>query len=55
MYDVLGREVAVLVDGVRPAGTHRVTFDASTLAGGVYVYRLQADGKVLSRKLTLVK
>lgn len=55
VYDVLGREVAVLVDGVRPAGTHRVTFDASTLAGGVYVYRLQADGKVLSRKLTLVK
>lgn len=55
VYDILGREVAVLVDGRMPAGTHSVTFDATDLAGGVYVYRLQADGKVLSRKLTLVK
>ncbi len=55
VYDVLGREVAVLIDGPMAAGRHQVSIDASSLAGGVYVYRLQVDGKVLSRKMTLLK
>jgi hypothetical protein len=55
VYDVLGRQVAVLVDGVMPAGSHTVTFDASNLTSGVYLYRLEADGKVLTRKMMLVK
>src|SRR5690606_9892852 len=38
VYDVLGREVAVLVDARQEAGTHRATFDASGLAAGTYVY-----------------
>ncbi len=42
VYDVLGREVAVLLEGLYPAGTYRVTFNASRLASGVYVSRLTA-------------
>lgn len=41
VYDILGREVAILSDGkLLPAGIHQVTFDASSLASGMYVYRL---------------
>lgn len=53
--DILGREIAVLVDGVMPAGEHRVSFDAGGLASGVYVMRLQAGDQVLTRKMVLVK
>jgi len=48
VFDLLGREVAVLVDEVKNAGYYDVTFDASRLASGMYVYRLDAsalDGK----------
>jgi hypothetical protein len=55
VYDIMGREVAVLVDGVKNAGTHTATFDASRLTTGVYVYRFEAAGKVESRKLMLLK
>ena len=55
VFDVLGREVAVLVNGVVPAGSHTVTFDASNLTSGMYMYRLDSGGKVLTRKMMLVK
>ena len=55
VYDLLGREVATLAEGLRAAGPHRVTFDAAGLAAGVYVYRLEAEGRVESKRLTLVK
>lgn len=55
VYDLLGREVAVLVNGSMPAGAHSVTFDASTLASGVYVYKLEVGGQVMTRRMTLVK
>ncbi len=55
VYDVLGREVAVLVDGMLPAGRHQVAFDASQLTSGVYMYRLQAGNQVRIGKMTLVK
>ena len=45
VYDVLGREVARLVDGARQAGAHREPLDASVLPAGVYVVRLQATGE----------
>lgn len=55
VFDLLGQEVATLVDDVKPAGTYDVAFDAGSLAGGVYVYRLQAGKSVHTRKLLLLK
>lgn len=55
VYDVLGRRVAVLVDDMLSAGHHSVSFDGSALASGLYLYRLDAGGKVLQRKMMLVK
>jgi hypothetical protein len=55
VYDLLGREVAVLVNGGMSAGSHIVNFDAASLGSGVYVYRLDAAGQTLTRKMTLVK
>ncbi len=55
VHDLLGREVAVLVNGVMPAGTHSVSFDASRLSSGVYLYRLESAGEVLTRKMVLLK
>ena len=45
VYDVVGREVARLVEGKRAAGYHRVRFDGSRLASGLYLYRLVAKGE----------
>jgi hypothetical protein len=55
VYDLQGRTVAVLIDGLRDAGTHEVTFDASNLTSGVYFYRLQAGAFSASGKLALLK
>ncbi len=55
VHDVLGREVAVLVNGVQPAGVHQVQLDASDLASGMYLYRLQTAQGVLSKTMTLLK
>ena len=53
VYDLMGRRVATLVDGVQAADTYRVTFDASRLASGVYVTRLVVGDTVQSQKLTV--
>jgi len=53
--DALGREVAVLADGMMDAGTHEVRFDAGRLAGGLYIARLTADGRSQTRKMLLMK
>ena len=55
VYDVLGRQVSVLVNEKREAGSYEVKFDGSNLANGVYFYRLQAGDFVQSRKLVLLK
>ena len=55
VFDILGREVAVLVDGLMPAGTHQVTFDASGLASGIYMYRLTSGGQSITRRMILIK
>lgn len=55
VFDLLGREISVLVDGFQSAGDHQVYFDASRLASGIYVYRLQTPSGSISRKMHLVK
>ena len=55
VFDTLGREVSVLVNGRRDAGDHDVKFDASGLASGVYYYRLQSGPFIATRKLLFVK
>jgi hypothetical protein len=55
VYDMLGREVAVLVNEKRPPGLYREAFDASGLASGVYFYRLVAGGAVATKKLVIIK
>jgi hypothetical protein len=55
VYDLVGREVATLVKRELPAGEHEVTFNASNLAAGTYVYRLQVGTSTISKKLVLVK
>ncbi len=55
VYDLLGRVVATLVDEVQPAGTYRVTFEASGLSNGVYVYRLETPSGIYAQKMTIVR
>ena len=55
VYDMVGRQVATLVNESVQAGTHTVNFDASNLSSGIYLYRLQAGNTMLSRKLTVIK
>ncbi|HTY12455.1 MAG TPA: choice-of-anchor D domain-containing protein [Bacteroidota bacterium] len=55
VYDLLGREVRVLVNEVKAPGTYSVRFDGSGLASGVYFYRLQADAYVQTKKFILLK
>ncbi len=55
VYDVLGREVATLVNEYRDAGSYEVEFDASQLASGVYYYQLKVGQFVETRKMILMK
>lgn len=55
VYDVLGREVATLVNERRDAGVYTVPFNAANLASGVYFYKLQAGSFSQTRKMMLVK
>lgn len=55
VYDVLGREVATLVNEIKPPGSYEVTWDASGMASGTYFYRLQAGEFVQTRKLLYLR
>ncbi|HTO94572.1 MAG TPA: T9SS type A sorting domain-containing protein, partial [Bacteroidota bacterium] len=55
VYDILGREVAVLVNERKASGSHEARFDATGLASGVYLYRLTAGAFVQTRSMILVK
>jgi len=55
VFDMLGRRIAVLVDEPQAHGTYSAEFDASNLASGVYLYRLQTGEAVQTRQMVLVK
>lgn len=55
VFDVLGREVATLVNETQNAGTYNIDFNASNFASGMYVYRLVTAGQSISKKMILIK
>jgi len=55
IYNLRGQLVKRLVDGERPAGVHTVTFDAGSMASGIYFYRLQTAGFTRTRKMLVLK
>jgi hypothetical protein len=55
VYDVLGNELNTLVNEYKPAGSYEVEFDASALTSGVYFYKLQSGGSILTKKMLILK
>jgi hypothetical protein len=55
VYDILGREVASLVNENQQVGNYSVSFDASKLSSGIYIYTIRANDFVQSKKMNLVK
>ena len=55
VFDIAGREAAVLAEGLYPAGTHQIVWDASEMSNGVYFARLKAGSVTETRKMLLVK
>ncbi len=55
VYNLLGQEVATLVNEVQKSGTYEVEFNATQLSSGIYIYTLQSAGLLQSRKMLLIK
>ncbi len=55
VYDILGRTVAVLMNGDGTSGWHTITWKAGSVASGVYFYRLETSGQVLINKMLLIR
>lgn len=55
VYDILGREVAALVNGALPPGIHSVKWDASRFSSGIYFYKLSAGAYSIAKKMILTK
>ncbi len=55
VYDLLGRQIEVLIDDYRDVGVHAITFDASSLSSGVYFYRLRAGHEAATKRMVLLK
>ncbi|QQS37893.1 MAG: T9SS type A sorting domain-containing protein [Ignavibacteriales bacterium] len=55
VYNILGQEVAVLVNGFRNAGTYEVNWEASDMPSGVYIYAIQSGNIFITKKMTLLK
>ena len=54
IYNLLGQKVATMVEGKQTAGEHKIIFNASHLASGIYIYRLQYNKQSLSKKMILL-
>ncbi len=55
VFNMLGQEVAVLVNEVRAAGSHQVSWNAQSASSGIYLYRLSVNGQTLTGKMSLMK
>ncbi|MBE0539508.1 MAG: T9SS type A sorting domain-containing protein [Ignavibacterium sp.] len=55
VFDILGREVAILLNEYKPAGTYNIEFNASSFASGVYFYQLHSGNFVETKKMVLLK
>lgn len=55
VYDALGRRIELLDSGFRPAGEHAITWDASDMPSGMYVYRLETAGGIVTKTMALLK
>jgi hypothetical protein len=55
IYNIIGQQIATLVNQEMPAGYHSVNFDASKLSSGIYFYRLDTKGQTFSKKMMLLK
>ncbi|MCX7877430.1 MAG: T9SS type A sorting domain-containing protein, partial [Ignavibacteria bacterium] len=55
IYDISGKEIRYIFQGLRDAGEHRVEFNASGLASGVYFYRIEAGDFTETRKMVLLR
>jgi len=55
VYDMLGNEVQTLVNSRMNSGSYQVKFDATNMATGVYIYRLETEGQTLSKKMMFLK
>ncbi len=55
VYNILGREIATLVNEEKPAGTYEVEFNASKYASGVYFYQLKTENYFETKKMLLIK
>ena len=54
VFDVLGREIIVLDEGWRSAGTHRVVFDAGAWTSGIYLYRLEVNDQTYTGRMSKI-
>jgi hypothetical protein len=55
VYDILGRRIATIAEGIQQPGKHQFKFDGSNIGSGIYVVRLQAPGFTRSNKLIIIK
>ena len=55
VYDLVGKEIAILVNKEKPAGAYTVEFDASNLSSGIYFYQVQADDFIETKKMILMR
>jgi tetratricopeptide (TPR) repeat protein len=55
IYDIMGKEIATLVNSYQARGSYDVTFNANSLSSGIYLYKLNANGKQLINKMLLMK
>ena len=55
MYDIIGREINILVNDGKSAGEYKTNFDASNLASGIYFYKITAGNFVETKKMILLR